>query len=254
MKFTLRFLLCLLSIGLVHAEEYLAKFDGLLGSPQAKISNCISNAYFFLPYNPTIVEIGGYEGELSHYMAKASPKGRVIVFEPNPRAFERLLQLSNNYSNILPINSAVHSYNGTAKLYLCHGIYADEVSLEPWSSLLPEQDKPSKYFKGPVLEVPCVVLDDWCRQNQIDHIDMLRVDVEGLELPILQSSPEILKTVLVVSTKTHFTAFRKGTTQFPELKKFLESAGFEMLSHWYREGTHGEALFVKKYMYDALFR
>ncbi len=80
------------------------------------------------------------------------------------------------------------------------------------------------------------------------------MDVEGFELQILQSCPEILKTVFVICTKTNFAKFREGTTIFPLLKAFLESQGFEMLSHWYLEGLQGEAIFVKKYMYDALFR
>jgi hypothetical protein len=31
-------------------------------------------------------------------------------------------------------------------------------------------------------------------------------------------------------------------------------AGFELLSHWYEEGLRGEATFVRKVLYDSLFR
>lgn len=71
------------------------------------------------------------------------------------------------------------------------------------------------------------------------------LDLEGLELQILASSLKILDTVKLIYTETNFLEFRKGMTQFKDLKKFLNNFGFKLLSHWYAEGLQGNAIFVK---------
>lgn len=230
---------------------------GIYGSLTTEISNLTSYARYFLPYNPLIVEVGGYEGKQTMNLAQVYPRGRVIVFEPNPKAFQQLLSNVEGLARVTPVNCALSTYNGTAQLYLNHGVYANDVNQEKWSSLLEGNCLGGDHFncfRGPVIEVPCVVLDDWCKANGIGRIDFLQLDTEGFELQILKSSPEILKTVIVIHTKTNQAPFRKGTTHFYYLKSFLEANGFTLLSHWYREGLQGEATFIQTRIYDAMFR
>jgi FkbM family methyltransferase len=237
-------------IGL-QAQGNLAKFEGFFGEPTDRISNLTGNVWYFLPYNPVIIEVGGYEGQNIAQVASFYPDGRIIVFEPNPRAFSVLKKNIQDFKFVTAVNAALNSYNGTAQLNVCHGIYRDDVSFDKWSSLLEDHQN---YFRGFTVEVPCVVLDDWCKENQIDHIDLLHLDTEGFELQILKSSPEILKTVVVVHTKTNLASFRQETTQYLELRQFLEQSGFELFSHWYLEGGQGEATFIQKRIFDAIFR
>lgn len=239
------------------AADYPARFEGILGEPRENISNLIHNVQLFLPYNPIIVEVGGYEGEHTKHLSKGYPDGRVIVFEPNPRAFQRLLENTAELANVTAVNSALSTYEGMAKLYLNHGVYCNDPTLEKWSSLLEGfclgTDR-FNCFRGPTVEVPCVVLDDWCKSHEIDHIDFLQLDVEGFELQILKSSPEILKTIPVIHTKTNLSQFRRETTSFRQLWAFLEANEFTLLCHWYREGLQGEATFVQTKIYNAIFR
>ena len=85
---------------------------------------------------------------------------------------------------------------------------------------------------------------DWCEANNMDHFDFMWLDLEGLELPVLKASPNVVKNVKVIYTD--FLEFRKGMTQFSELRSFLESSGFKMISHWYYQGFQGDAIFVKE--------
>jgi hypothetical protein len=100
--------------------------------------------------------------------------------------------------------------------------------------------------------VSCVILDDWCKKNNVDHIDFMWLDLEGLELQILQSSPLILNTVKVIYTETNFYEFRKNMTQYGALKEFLNSSGFRLLSHWYAQAHQGNAIFVRKEIYESI--
>ena len=40
--------------------------------------------------------------------------------------------------------------------------------------------------QGKGIEIPNLVLDDYCDQNQINCIDFAKIDIEGHELPALQ--------------------------------------------------------------------
>jgi FkbM family methyltransferase len=245
---------CAAFISSSESKNYSAKFEGIMGGVTEKIKNQTSNIAYFIPYNPIIFEIGAYEGSHTLSLSGAFPYGKIYAFEPNPRAFNILAYNTKACPNVVPVNLALNSNNGMAKLYLCHGIYFENPELEEYSSLLEGYKTPNNPFKGPVIDVSCVVLDDWCKENQIDHIDFLRLDTEGFELQILKSSPKILKTVHVIVAKTNLHSFRKSSTKYEDLKKFLESSGFVMLSHWYRENLQGEATFIQQAIYDALFK
>ena len=247
-------LLLFLMVARLEAIDPSYKFEGQLGSATENIHNQNSFAVCFLPYNPIIVEIGAYKGNGTLGLASAYPYGKVICFEPNPRAYEQLQQATQCYRNVYPVNSAVGLVNGETPFYLCKGQDPTGSELEPLSSLLPALAGQSNQIQDEKIAVPCVLLDSWCQANQIDHIDFLRLDTEGLELQILLTSPKILKTVIVLVTTTSFHRFRESGSLYPQLETFLQGRGFEMMGHWYRSEDRGEAIFVRKEYYDSIFR
>ena len=229
--------LALLALCNLHADDSSFKFEGVLGNVVENIQNLNCNAQAFLPYNPIIVEIGAFEGTGTFGLSCSYPYGTIFAFEPHPTAYDHLVEKTHSFKNVSVVHSAVSTWNGTAMLY----------GNEPTASLLPQ------YGASPI-DVPVVVLDDWCREHGIDHIDFLRLDAGGLEWLIVESSPHILKEVIVIVTKTYMNPSHSWIPPYPLLKKRLENEGFELLSHWYQEGNEGEATFVRKYMYDSIFR
>jgi FkbM family methyltransferase len=210
----------------------------------------------FLPYNPVIVEVGGYLGEQTLYAAKVWPQHKnIYVFEPNPRAFNQLYKavVGAELKRVKLYNLALNDYNGLCTLYLSHGPGGNNSSYEYESSLLPPTQETENRYKGPKIEVPCVVLDDWCQQNDVDHIDILRLELEGLELQALQSSPHILKKVHILIVQSFFFPYRHNTVNYFHLKEFLTNSGFVPLAHWYSAGERGLAVYVSQEMYDAYF-
>ena len=129
-------------------------------------------------------------------------------------------------------------------MHVCYGTEGNNPVFEGASSLLEPSEWMKVHYQGPKITVPCVVLDDWWRQNQDRPIDFMWLDLEGLELQVLRSSPQLLKTVSVIYTETNFRPFRIGMTQYEELKAFLEHNGFTMISHWYAENFQGNAIFI----------
>ncbi len=201
----------------------------------------------FLPEDPVVFEAGAHYGEDSVVLASKWPRGTILSFEPNPHAFQMLLDSTKDVSNIRPYPVALAEYNGTATLYVCYGTKGNEPQyFDGASSLLVASEGQKIHYQGPQVEVPCVVLDDWCREHDVDHLDFMWIDLEGMELQLLRSSQNILKTVKVIYAETNFYGFRLGTTQFSDLKNFLEQQGFKLVAHWFTGGLQGDAIFVRK--------
>jgi uncharacterized protein YfaT (DUF1175 family) len=106
-----------------------------------------------------------------------------------------------------------------------------------------------QHYQGPLIEVDCVILDDWCQANAVSGFDFMWLDLEGYELQALSKSLVILSTVNAIYVETNFQNFRVGMTQFVDLRKFLEGNGFKLLSHWYHDGLQGNAIFIKKELF-----
>jgi 2-O-methyltransferase len=193
----------------------------------------------FLPLNPTIFEAGAYDGSDSVKMAKQWPLGKVLSFEPNPRSFVSYQKNVRGLPNVQGYPLALQTYNGYTKLYLS----GDKMDLRKAgaSSVL----EPLEHANAEYVEVPCVMFESWCSEQDIQEIDFMWLDMEGFELPFLKSSSFVLKTVKVIYTETNFRSFRKETTFFDSLRKFLEANGFELMAHWYAEGVQGDAIFLR---------
>lgn len=240
-----RFLMAMIfSTCLIAQEPYPEKFEGEFEEWKDKKIELISS--LLSQKNPIIVQAGSLYGKETLEIARQWPYGKVIAFEPNPHAFEILLEKTAHLDNIYPYNLALNTYNGTAFFYVCHGTLGNNDSFEHVSSLLKPSESMQIHFQGPIISVDCVTLDDWCKKNSVPRIDLLCLDVRGSELHVLANSPHILQTVKCLYVHTNFYPFRIGITLFPDLKKFLEKSGFSCLSHWYREGFEGDAIFIKE--------
>lgn len=231
------FVLALLTALNLNAVAPQFKCEGILGTPTENFKNMNTMAKCFIPYDAVVVEIGAFEGVGTEGLGRAYPYGQVYAFEPNPRAYLELSNRIKPFTNVLPINLAV----GSSKGYTILWGEEENGSLLNWNN-----DKQG-------IKVPCVVLDDWCKKNGIDHIDFLRLDVGGGEWTIIQSSPDILKTVWVIVTKTYLTPSKKSMVSYHLLKMLLENLDFTLLTHCYEEGKEGEAIFVRKCLYDSIF-
>lgn len=207
----------------------------------------------FLPYNPVIVEAGAFFGAETERIAKQWPRGRIFALEPNPQAF-RALQQRIRSSHVELHNLALNTYNGIAFLNICRGMAGNEPAYEYASSLLPLTPDMECYCKGPQIVVPCAILDDWCKQNSIDHIDLLRLDLEGVALQVLRSSPVILQNTQVIYVRTLMHPHRAGMASYSELKNFLEQSDFVLLSHWHQPHISGQAVFLSRELFDAYFK
>lgn len=139
-----------------------------------------------------IFDVGANFGYLSLVWAKSiAQHGRIIAFEPNlnvHNSFKNSIR-ANNLNSIIELqNFAVGKEEGNIQLFLS----------STTSNILRSniQDKQST-------NIEIVSLDAFAKRNSIEHCDLVKIDVDGIELDILIGAThliEICKPIFIVET------------------------------------------------------
>lgn len=152
-----------------------------------------------------ILDIGAHVG---YYTLLASiltgPSGRVFAFEPLPANihFLRAHLALNQIHNVTLIEAAVSNENHTGRF--TPGLGTSMGMLHP---------------KG-ILEVECVTLDGLMSEGRLPVADVIKIDVEGAELKVLQGAANMLS--LAHPTMFLATHGQEQTTACGDLLRSLD--------------------------------
>jgi len=162
-----------------------------------------------------IIDVGAHAGFFSLYAASLNPSAKIYALEPEPQNFLALrenLRLNPEFSRIKIFQQALSSKTGPSTLYL----KADSHN----HSLLKEGNDTIAE-----LSVSGVTLGDFCRQQKISRISLLKMDIEGGEHKIIKNlSPAELALVDHLFLEVHETA----DGYYQSLEKILRPIGFSV--------------------------
>lgn len=203
----------------------------------------------FLPENPVVLVAGCYDGEDMVTMTQIWPKGEIYGFEPVPLLFLKTKAKTFNCKNVHCYQLALSDQSGRAQFHLSSDPESD---ISRSSSLLEPKDHLKLYTNvkfNKSIEVQTINLDEWGQLNNVNHIDLLWLDMQGAELQVIKSAPMLLKTVKVLFTKIAFTETYKNIPLYSEVHPWLESQGFiEIFQETCGSAqAEGYAIFIRKF-------
>ena len=132
----------------------------------------------------TVIDIGAHIGRYTITSSKqVGDSGKVVAIEADPDNFELLKKniTLNKLTNVLPLNYAVFSTRTRMKLY------EQSASAKYNSVMLARAGKTENY-----VEVNAETLDDILKQNGINQVNWIKIDVEGAEYEVLKGSTKTL--------------------------------------------------------------
>lgn len=198
----------------------------------------------------SVCDIGAHQGYISLKLAEMFPSSKIYSFEPYSHSFEILRKKTEINSNIVPINCALSSSNGEMNLYIN--------AQDSTNSLSPTGEMGKKYqsWQTETLSTENVrvfTLNSWGKQNSVTKIEVLKLDVQGFELKVLQGAEEYLKSTLrLLYTEVEFVKIYKENCLYFELEEFLRRCNFELFQLYNLTSgddgqlVTGDAIFIRR--------
>ena len=186
---------------------------------------------FYLNYlreGMTVFDVGANVGELTLLFTRfVGLTGRVHAFEASGETFKRLKLICDAASrpNVELNHLALSDKNGVIRL----NIYEDAYSSFNSQAARPLKDYGLDLEPIGVEETPATTVDEYCEKNNVEQIDLLKIDVEGAELQVLRGARRMLK-----SKKIDCLTFEFGQTTFDmgnkpeEIEAFLMEMNYEI--------------------------
>jgi FkbM family methyltransferase len=196
----------------------------------------------YLPPDPVIVEAGAHIGIDTIELACVFPKGKIYAFEPVSHIYEKLLNNTKSYNNIHCQKLALGDQNKMGEIFISSGLSDGSSSL-----LLPKDHliyHPEVNFE--IKEAVIIsTLDSWCDDHGIHKVDLLWLDLQGMELSVLKSSPKILKTVKALFTEVNIVPLYENSNLYPEYREWLINQNFKIEAEFIFWQDAGNVLFIK---------
>ena len=204
----------------------------------------------------TIFDVGAAVGEFSIKFSKIYIGSKIHSFEPQPDFFSTLKSNSRNrwISNMLALSN--RKENST--FYLTYGrksssLIHPNVTNSGWDSYLGVSD---------TIIVETDTIQNYCTQNSIERINLLKIDAQGSELNILKGAERMLSggNIDVIYTEVLFMRFYKDQPLFHDIAVFLEMYNYKLYNiynHVYTKNsilTWADAIFVHNDILQAKFK
>ena len=205
------------------------KFRCLLGNDTSKqlyVGGCIDPNEFalldeLLEPGMTFIDVGANEGLYSLFASrKVGEIGTVWAFEPSPRECGRLranLEL-NDLENVEVFAMALGAEEGDAELSVAGFGHEGHNTLS------------SFVYDIELLEKAPVTLrrlDEVADQKSLRRVDVIKIDVEGAEVQVLQGASSVLTEMHpIIIVEAHDDALRTQGSSVDEMVSILRSSGY----------------------------
>jgi FkbM family methyltransferase len=192
----------------------------------------------------TIFDVGANVGQTAIWLNDYMKNANIYSFEPVKKTYLKLLDNTCNIDQIKSFNIAFGEKEEAMDIKL----FSEE------SSTLNSLKETSQNIDSNFIETIQVVTGDFfCKQNHINHIDLLKIDTEVFEIEVLKGFSEMLKNgqIKAIYCEVGFDPENNRNTYINNIFNFMTANNYKFYGLYEinnmpikRSLNYGNALFI----------
>tara|TARA_Y100000590_G_C15620722_1_gene977460 strand:- start:352 stop:1131 length:780 start_codon:yes stop_codon:yes gene_type:complete len=187
--------------------------------------------------NPTIFDVGANKGQTIIRFKKLFPDSKIHAFEPIEKEFLNLKSKFKNDNSVILNNYALGENEEEKDFYItANSGNSSFYKLNPNTKWLKIRSKqfntdPEK-FTSEIKKVKIKTLDNYCKNNNVSKIDILKIDCQGYEDKVLMGSSKMLvnKSINIIETELMFDDIYERHLSFYDIEKYLIKNNFRLIA------------------------
>ena len=192
---------------------------------------------------PVVFDVGAYIGDTIEQFKFSFPESYIHAFEPFDESFSVLKNRFQKTDKLFFNNIAVENrISSNTNMYITQN--------KGSSSLLQPTKYANEFWEGNPLstqkevKVETTTIDSYCQKHNIETIDILKIDVQGSELKVLQGADRMLKDrrVKLIFTEISIAPNYKGQSEIDEIIKFLRENKYKIFNFFKMKHKQGKLI------------
>ena len=185
---------------------------------------------------PIIFDVGAHYGESINYLKEHFPKSTIYSFEPDPDSFSILS--GKTVPGVHYFNLALASKEGVSTFFrnkISHTNSLLKVNLDSRDSIGVANAKSkgdNEYFQNfnSEIEVHTTTLDSFLKNNSLEKIDLIKIDVQGAECEVLKGACKFLENTRIIIIEISFFDYYENQTSFLDVESLISPLNFKLFS------------------------
>lgn len=192
---------------------------------------------------PVIFDVGAHIGDTAEQFRSSFPESWIHTFEPCDQSFmfmeKRFGKMGRTYLNNIAIGD---SSKDDVSMYVTHN--------EGSSSLLKPKESANKFWKGNPLNIEKKIkvrvhtIDEYCEEKNVSKIDILKIDVQGNEIKVLEGAKRMLKKnrINLIFTEISIAPNYEGQSEIDEIIRLLRTYGYRIFNFFKMKHINGRLI------------
>ncbi len=214
-------------LGLHFGRAYSVKYGGLLlSSYEPHVKRIIKNV-LSKPHSQTFIDIGAYLGwhcVTAYKILRKRKVFKIVAVEPDPNNYRELERNIRGIWGIQLVNEAVFVSDGE-EIDFHRGKTSGRFAATG-TVFQGEGYEIGVHLTGERIRVKTVRLDTLIKRFGLERVDLIKMDIEGAEYPILTDPSLDLSSVENMVVEVHY---RYGSRESQEIIRALAKHGFKIV-------------------------
>lgn len=203
-----------------------------------------------------IFDVGSHKGEIIYFFKELFNSSSIHCFEPQKNIFDELKVFikTQKYNDVISNNFGLDKFDGVKKFYPASNTLK--------SSFIKSSNQNNTENNNSI-DYPVFRGDNYSLSKKIKDIDILKINVQGMEMDVLKGFEKLLKSsnIKVVLAEYDYSNRYQSSSKIGDLENFLQKFNYDLfdivllrrkkiIDHndnlWFLKIKHGYVIFVNK--------